>query len=968
MYLNLVREIKAAILNSENLPDEFIVELASEYRQACDEVNRRLIDVTSLLKMGCRDEAVQVADYPRSLLDSVRELNFKQRKDWVQVLADKKLEVPSRLEFPSAVRLEEAYKKLDELAPLLKKNRLLALAQAPLQSRILILNKLIQEDPENNVWKLDLTAIQDARLVEIKDELRKAKKKGDGNKVRDLAAELGGPWSVEVPPALMVDAKNALSNIGMEGHLKEMQTVADALNKCLVESDEEAALPLRKKWIQQNKVANLQSNDPLALKAREPLEWLENLQQQRVADRNFLQASTNLEHAIDAKVPMEELDKRTALVSNFERDSSTELLEKAKAYRKAMLYDQQRQLRILKYVMMGCGVVVLLAAGWFGLAQSRQGEIVQSRESLSEFVNDGALESGKRYYNQLPAYAKSDNEITQLHARMATLEKDEGQRIAMFQEVIGRFDLTGDLGDEADDLIDRGRQYAKTDADNERLKDLKKKLDDARQQRQDRRSETYLSEAKPLEAELSAMLAKVKNSTAMPEALTGIVEKLDTLKNEASTRTDGMAGIAITTKQRTEDLVNEANLVIQRSRQKRASAEALKTLKEPAVKLRKLGDALSRFEKLYPENPNSRDFRTSVAERNHWEGVLLWQPLAKTVQKYDISKFGRPELESLQSDLNTASELTTFTNWPESLETTKKFLNSMLSDRSDLLRKLGDVQAFFKQRNYTQLYVLHRDDKRYYLANEFQPENRKFSYFVYGQNQVEQSHQEGDIGGLAGHCKLAKDILEQFEGFNGDIDQALLELLKTALTRSKTLTVMNGPTIDPLVQADFVDRILGLIEEVSPNLKSYAGRQRDLLRKFEVTGLPWRNVRDDDAQDKRSDAKQMLETIRRSFSEAQKTIAENIASMKTWSQLADFVPVGIIYKNGQQWKADVTVAVPDGQPLYCVLPGRRDTASFDKVGVYRVGVDRAGVVDQGESVLPLQAGRPIFVLIDKQKK
>ena len=963
MYLNLVREIKAAILNSENLPNEFIVELAAEYRQACDEVNRRLIEVTSLLKMGCRDEAVQIADYPRSLLESVRELNFKQRKDWVQVLADKKLEVPPRLEFPSAVRLEEAYKKLDELAPLLKKNRLLALAQAPLQSRILMLNKLIENDPENNVWKLDLTAIEDARLVEIKDELRKAKKKGDGDKVRDLAAELGAPWSVEVPPSLMVDAQHALNDIGMEGHLKEMETVADALNNCLVESDEESALPLRKKWIKLNKVANLQSNDPLAQKASEPLAWLENIHQQRVADRNYLQATTDLEHAIDSKLPIEQLDKRTALVSNFGRDSSSELLEKSKAYRKTILHEQQRQSRILKYVMIACGIGALLAAGWFGLAQSRQGTIIASRETLSQFVNDSALESGQRYYDQLPGYAKSDNEISQLHARMATLEKDESQRVAMLEEVIGRVDITGDLGEEADDLIDRARQFASSAADNERLLDLKTKLDDERQRRQQMRTEAYLVSVKPLEADLTSMLAKVKNSTAMPEALTGIVEKINKLKTDALKRVDGMAGISLSAKQQTETLVDQANRVVDRSRQKKQSAEALTTLKEQAVKLRNLDDALSRFEKLYPENPNSRDFRLSAAEQNHWEGLRLWQALAKTVQMYDIEKLGREELENLQDDMNTASELTRFTNWPESLEKTLEFLDSMVSDRTELLRKLGDVQAFFKQKNHTELHVLHRDQDRYYLAHAFQPENRKFSYFVRGQAQVERKYQDDDIGGLAGHCELAKDILKQFEEFSGDVDQALLGLLSTSLAKSEELTVMNGPTIDPLVQADFVDRILGLIEEVSPNLKSFASRQREILRRFQVTGLNWRNVRDEDAKEARPKAAQALEAIRRSVPTAQELIAESMASMKTWSQLADFAPVGVIYTKGELWIADVAVPVQEGVSLYCVLPGRRETASFEKVGTYR-----AGVVDQGDSVLPLQAGRPIFVLIEKQKR
>ena len=963
MYLNLVREIKAAIMNSETLPNEFIVELAAEYRQACDEVNRRLIEVTSLLEMGCRDEAAQVADHPRSLLDSIRELNFKQRKDWVQVLADKKLEVPPRLEFHSATRLQDAYEKLAELAPLLKKNRLLALAQAPLKSRIVVINQLIQNDPENHVWKLDLAALQEARLVEIKDELRKAKKAGDGDKVRDLTAELSAPWSVEVPQSLNNEALNSLNEIGVESQLKSMEEIAEKLNNCLVEFDEKAALPLRKEWIELNKITKLQPNDPLAQKARESLAWLENLQQQRVADRNYLQATTDLEHAIDKQFPMEELDKRTSLVSNFGRDGSKDLLERSKTYRKTLLHQQNRQSRIQRYVMIACGVLALLVAGWFGMNQYRQGQMEDYRVALKKFVNDGALESGQRYYQQLPSFAKSDNEISQLHARMASLEKDESDRISMFEDAIGRVDLEKELGDEADNSIDRARQYASTGSDNQRLQNLKRDLDEARKKRQQQRTDTYLAAAEPLETELASMLAKVKAATAMPEAIAGVVEKLDTLKNDSLKRSDGLAGITLSAKQQTEELINEANLVLDRSRQKKKSAEAITTLKEQAVKLRNLGSALTRFEKLYPQNPNSQGFKLSAGESNHWKGLRFWQDIAKTIRQYNIEKIGLDELKTLHDKMKTASGLTKLTNWPESLQATTEFLAAMTSDHADLLRQLGDAQAFFKQKNFTEIQVLHRDGLRYYLTHQFDPTERKFTYYKRGQAQEERRYQDDKIGGLAGHCKLAKDISTQFENFSGDTDRALLELLKTTLVRSKELTVMNGPSIDPLVQADFVNEILILIEKTSPNLKTFASRQRDLLKRAQILGLPWRNVQDDNANKARPRADQILDTIRRNYPDAQKLIDKNMESMKTWTQVANYDPVGIIYMRGEQWIADVQQPVTDGTPLYCLLPGRNDSSSLNKVGTFS-----SGFVEQGNSVLPLQAGRPIFVIKEQQKQ
>jgi len=180
--------------------------------------------------------------------------------------------------------------------------------------------------------------------------------------------------------------------------------------------------------------------------------------------------------------------------------------------------------------------------------------------------------------------------------------------------------------------------------------------------------------------------------------------------------------------------------------------------------------------------------------------------------------------------------------------------------------------------------------------------------------------------------------------------------------RSKPLTKLNGPNIDPLVQADFVDQLLTLIEETSPNLKSFATQQRELLRQGQVVGLSWRNVLDDNAKAGRPKAQRALEAIRQSYPSAQKLIDDHMGSLKTWSQLANYRPVGVIYKKGEQWIADVEMSVKDGQPLYCILPGRRDSASFDKIGTYA-----SGIIDQGNSVLPLQAGRPIFVLNEQQK-
>ena len=387
MYLNLVREIKTAITNSESLPSEFLVELANEYSQACDSVNEKLLGVSGLLKTGCRDEAVQVAEHPRSLLESVRELNFGSRKEWIEVLSEKKMELPPRLDFHSAVMLEKAYEKLEELAPLLKKNRLLALAQAPLQSRILILKKLANKDEENQVWKTDLVNLQEARLRSIRDEHRVAVKRQDAEKLAALMEEVRGQWDVEVPSGLAKEINASLQSIGMESHLQKMAEVAKALNQSLVETDAEKGAQLRQRFLELNRVANLDNRDPLINSIREPMAWLRELDHERASEREHAKATAELELAMAAGAPVEDLDKRIALVENFQRDSSADLLNKAKDHRKSLMREKNRQSRLLRLrnhwhsQLLGCWPPVGLV-----LLSHAMAKILEAREQLRQMV------------------------------------------------------------------------------------------------------------------------------------------------------------------------------------------------------------------------------------------------------------------------------------------------------------------------------------------------------------------------------------------------------------------------------------------------------------------------------------------------------------------------------------------------------------------------------------------------------
>ena len=154
-------------------------------------------------------------------------------------------------------------------------------------------------------------------------------------------------------------------------------------------------------------------------------------------------------------------------------------------------------------------------------------------------------------------------------------------------------------------------------------------------------------------------------------------------------------------------------------------------------------------------------------------------------------------------------------------------------------------------------------------------------------------------------------------------------------------------------------RVLKFAEEVSPNLTSFAEKQRRLLQQSRVTGQRWRDVTDKTAAAKRPEAVRVLAKLRGNLATAKKLIETNLVKMQEWVQLADYRAAGLLYRQGVKWIVDplASVTIPNGQTLYCLIPGRRNVSSLEVVGKFV-----NGSIDKGNSVLPLQAGRPVFVL------
>ena len=286
MYTKLISDIRDSVSN-KHLPSEFLQDLSEELGEAIESVNSRLTQVVKILSDGYRDEAIELAEQEPPLQDLISQLDMPEREQWDLLMDESMIQKPPQLLIGAAEQLELAYEERQKLEPLLKKHRLLALGQAPLNPRIEILQRLAEQDPTNPIWIDDSEMLQRARLSQIKTEFQIAKSKNRKDKLQALTEELAGNWDIPISKRLKQEVTGVSDKLARLKAREQMSEVAHQLNDCLLEFDEETAHGLRERWLQLNQIARLTPDDDVLKLANEPLRWLKEVDEENDKNNSY---------------------------------------------------------------------------------------------------------------------------------------------------------------------------------------------------------------------------------------------------------------------------------------------------------------------------------------------------------------------------------------------------------------------------------------------------------------------------------------------------------------------------------------------------------------------------------------------------------------------------------------------------------------------------------------------------------
>lgn len=964
MYTKLTREIRDSIGNSQ-LPAEFLIDLAAEFGEAIEAVNNRLEGISKILSDGYRDEAIDLAEQAPPVLDLVGQLDFPERDQWDLVMDDSLMERSPALMLGAAEQLESAYEERAAIEPLLKKHRLLALAQAPLESRIFILRKLCQKDPTNPIWIDDSQMLQKARLSQINTEYRIAKSKKNVDKLLSLTKELAQPWDVPIPKQLKLEVDGSSEDLARRSARKQLDDIAHRLNDCLIEYDESTARELRSRWHEINKIAKLTPNDSVFQLATEPLSWLAEADEESDQDKKFHAAVARLEQGVDLQKPIDRLDKLIYEAQKFERELPETLVHRVNTYRDGLESGGRRKTWLIIAVSLAVLIISIIAISSFITYQAKQNTIADARQQMQKLIDDDAYKSGEQYFNGLAEFLRNDGEVIRLNNQLLANRDKENARIDKLAELMELVDLTGPLELNLDDYLDEAEQVAATDSERNQIKTLENRLLSERQLRQNTRNNAFKEKLEPSQEKIRLLVNGDIEADSIGK-LQILIGEIEELVFDSTERVDGKAGISNLAEKNAVKLIETAKNQVREIEIESKSIASLFRLKDKLEIPRQFSDALTDYAKKYPDNINSVDFDKTATELASWIGFKNWQELARSLDSEDLNALTTDQAKVLVQKLSSAKT----TNLGISDLVIKK-LDDFLTEKTSKPLAANFDKAIFKQElsnfEFQKIQIAIWNDEVFYLANDPDPEkDDTFKFFIQNGKTQEKGSVKGKFKTLnAPHCNLASQLIELVKGSTEDSDneQLVIQLLTAVLAENMDTKLRKY--LDPLVQCKYIEEILYTLVPMSDELRNFKSEQLDIFDADKFDLSDWKQYTDTKTKNdtNREAARRFLNSFKNSLEKLKVTTKEVTVNKDEFIKIEDLAKyklIGFIYKTKNKWRLDPLVEFKDQAPLFCLKPSPDGTVKMASIGLLEKSNEEL------KDNQALQAGRPVYAYTGKK--
>lgn len=668
----IVDNLNGFLASTQPGQDERIQESASEYAKLCRQANDRLRKCADALRRGLRSDAIQLAEAEPNLLDLVASLDFPDLPAWREACRSFGFQEPPALLIEAATVLNEAYSIEQPVQTLMARHRLLALGRAPLNERLAVMRKIAELDPSSAFWDDDIRLFEQARLTEVRSQIKALVAAGNRATIAHLHDEVEtSEWRANVPADLRRILKDAASQLTTAQGLTELQRLLPKLNDAYGAMAYDHCKSLLGQW-----AATVAANDvvvPQGLQEQvDPIfGWVEEEDLRREQQAAFEQACDALQQALDTDQPTPALERAFQALMAFHRDLPEDLEDR---YRHRLLSraNALRHRRRLTYAGMAAGFIVIVGAGTLFAYQSLLSrEVADSQKALvlalaeaQQGAIDKATHVRKELVDQHPRIARAPQIIKALSDLDSGIAA-ELQRVEDFKQHMQAAETAG--SDRPDDSeLKQATALAKLPAEKERIELLNSRIAEARAKAQEDFDRTFSADGTALSADIEKQLSfdlLDRDAAAYTKMIDVMGKKVEDLRQRS--------GVSAALKQVQMAALDAVISQKQHSVQTRqALTEAWRKVQQFGTTAEQHAAALKQFITAFPDDPHRASFERCIGQLATAQSVEDWSALvgswpkmvpadlqaAKTrieeIQKYQTAHQSSGLAESIQAYLN----------------------------------------------------------------------------------------------------------------------------------------------------------------------------------------------------------------------------------------------------------------------------------------------------------------------------
>jgi hypothetical protein len=967
-YQRIVDDIQALLVAEGDIPKESFYTLCRQYLEALQEINARLRECDTLLRKGHWAEAIHNSKTEPDLLEAAIILDFPERVQWADFMVQHGLPGPPALLVEAAADLNAAYASSKPLEEWMRFHRLSALARRPLQTRIEILRKIAQLDPQNVIWEQDVRTFEKHRLNQLASEAEQAHRSGDCPTLAALEEEAKSPdWREKPPPRLLQQIVQAHTQLRINLARQELEKLEEGLTEAFSSFDVIKGRAIRSHWNAKAVIGITCSDDPLLERVAPAMQWLEQQDRKDEGQAEYHEALAGLEQALDKGSIREELDRFYHVLTRHETGIPPQL-ENRLAERLRYLDEQQRRKYIFIVTIVVFFVLVFVGATGAGIYYHfRHQTLVAHITAVSSLIQDRKYSEADKYLQNLASSESSyyqSPQIQQIAHDLEAKRNDEDQRIMLRADFIKKAQNFIDQPiwesyPVALAALDEALKHSVTEVEKATLKELHLRIDEVRQKMQKDIDDAFIKDWNDLQADLESIKDGDKAS------ITNAIQKIDVLMQRPLVSDELKSPL-----RNMRDRLIVMNTTIERNNMERTAVDQIT---QAVGNQDAFCRALQRYCSQFPESLKKSHFERVLQEDVAlWKSFSQWNEFISKLADRDLSLLEPADAAALVKEFAEQKAQNVQVAPPTEFERMTAFLEA-ISRRVDNNGNKIQFQLLEPLNNPTVaklMMIQSNNGKRYYFQREpiEAPNVWILSYLIGFDLTTSKQSIQIPTTDVVYPRNMTKPI-------NWNSPQAIFSTFAkdqlTALgpgnwesTFCKLLDRLHQDSnMEPILKVQLIQRFLEVACQGSQALNIVLQPAAELLKNITIDpGANWLDPKDVDGQKARESTEAVLQRIG-SFADAYKKANEHLALLKkpklgpayAWIAWLNQEPDG-----SWRFMTNINISNPVSGDLFVLCrPREGQPAQMTRIGLIKNGQLGLSSAPQDS----LREGRPVYCQI-----